>query len=368
MIDIVIYIGTVQGVILSLILLTTRRGNIPANHILGIKILLFTFIIFSFLFRPGALTDICFLCIVIQNIFLIISPLIYLYTITLTDPETKIRPRCLLYFIPLFLSIAAYLIFYYLILGNDKNPTDRTAHLGNFSQTINYAVILVMMLFLILSFISIKQYKIRIKNIFSNLQSINLRWLQFVLAAYTIIIIIIAFMQFLKNGYYSWGMVCILLSFFIYFMGYMGLRQPEIFSGFIPSAIENYNNKKKYEKSTLTDDKGEDYLNKLLELIEKDKIYLENELNLPALASRLNLSPHHLSQIINERLNKNFFDFINNYRVKESKRMLSDKKYDHFNILAIGLEAGFNSNTTFISAFKRHEKMTPSNYRKMRQS
>ena len=46
--------------------------------------------------------------------------------------------------------------------------------------------------------------------------------------------------------------------------------------------------------------------------------------------------------------------------------MLSDEKYNNLNILAIGLKAGFNSNTTFISAFKRYEKMTPSQFRKTR--
>jgi AraC-like DNA-binding protein len=367
MIDIIIYLGTAQGIILSLILLTTRRGNIYANRILGIKILLFTVVIFTFLFRPGELTDICFLCIVIQHIFLIISPFIYLYTAALTNPEVKIKPKYIYNFIPFFLSIAAYLIYYFLISGT-LNSREMIISLGNFAQIMVFFIVLVMMTFLILSFMIIKQYKKTIKNIFSSLQSINLQWLQWVLIGYAVILILVIILQFLGNGYYIWGMICILLSFFFYFTGYMGLRQPEIFSGFSPSIIVNNNStKKKYEKSALTGDKSEDYLSKLMELINREKIYLESEINLPMLASRLNISPNHLSQIINERLKKNFFDFINYYRVEESKKMLSSEKYSHFNILAIGLEAGFNSNTTFISAFKRYEKTTPSEYRKMKQ-
>ena len=107
------------------------------------------------------------------------------------------------------------------------------------------------------------------------------------------------------------------------------------------------------------------YLRRLMDVMDREKFYRNNELNLPKLASLLKISPHHLSQILNERLNKNFFDFINEYRVKEAKQMLSDKNYEDFNILAISLEVGFNSNTTFISAFKRYENITPSEYRKM---
>jgi AraC-like DNA-binding protein len=364
MIDIVIYIGTVQGTILSLILLTTKRGNILANRILGIKITLFTIVIFSFLFRPGKLTDICFLCIVIQHIFLIISPLIYFYTLTLTNPEIRITIRYSRYFIPFFLSISIYLIYYYLILGHLDG--ERIVSLGNFAQIMVYFIVIVMMAFLIPSFLIIKQYKNTIKKIFSSLKSINLQWLQWILIGYAVILIMIIILQFLRNGYFIWGMLCIFLSFFIYFMGYMGLKQPEIFSGFNPSIIENnISIKKKYEKSTLTGDRSTDYLGKLMDLMDIEKVYLENDVNLPMLASRMKISPHHLSQIINERLNKNFFDFINQYRVEESKKMLSNKDYSHFNILAIGLEVGFNSNTTFISAFKRYEKITPSEFRKM---
>ena len=144
MINVIIYLGTLQGVILSLILLTTRRGNIGANRILGTKVLLFTFVIFSFLFRPGELTNICFLCIVIQNVFLIIA-LIYLYTVALTGSEAGIGPGHIRCFIPLFLSIASYLIYYYLIFNRDASHEHRLSLLGSFSQAMTYWVIVVMM-------------------------------------------------------------------------------------------------------------------------------------------------------------------------------------------------------------------------------
>ena len=186
------------------------------------------------------------------------------------------------------------------------------------------------------------------------------------LTACSFFLIIVVIIQFLGNGYHVWGGACFLFSFFIYYMGYKGLKQPEIFFGFFPSVLDNPNsNNKKYKKSKLTEDMCEQYLQRLMDVMDRGKFYLNNELNLPILASSLDISPNHLSQILNDRLNKNFFDFINEYRVKEAKQMLSDESYEDFSILAIGLEVGFNSNTTFISAFKRCENITPSEYRKL---
>ncbi|MBN2040353.1 MAG: AraC family transcriptional regulator [Spirochaetes bacterium] len=365
MIDIILYIGTAQGVILSLILLTARRGNARANRILGIKTILFTFVIFSFLFRPEELTDICFLCIAVQHIFLIVSPLIFFYTTALTDPEVKFRAGHFICFVPFILLIAGYILNHYMLADTGLDKKEQTALTGSFAQSMTYLIIFVMMSFLILSFLKIKQYRKNIRNFFSSLHSVNLRWLQGIIIIYAVILIFSIIAQFLDNGYYTWGMMCILLSFFVYFMGYMGLKQPEIFSGITLSLMDRWSiDRKKYGKSTLTDERSNDILKRLIDLMENEKLYLDNELKLPALASRLEVSPHHLSQIINEKLNKNFFDFINRYRVEESKKMLTSEEYSHLNILAIGLEAGFNSNTTFISAFKRFEKVTPSGYRK----
>jgi AraC-like DNA-binding protein len=77
----------------------------------------------------------------------------------------------------------------------------------------------------------------------------------------------------------------------------------------------------------------------------------------------MNVSTHHLSQIINERLNKNFFEFINHFRVKEAKRLLKDPGSQHLTLAAIGFEAGFNSVSSFNSIFKKATSFTPSQYR-----
>jgi len=122
---------------------------------------------------------------------------------------------------------------------------------------------------------------------------------------------------------------------------------------------------KKYEKSTLTNERSDAYLKKLLMVMETEKPYTDGDLALPKLASRLNMSAHHLSQIINERLQQNFFDFVNTYRVEEAKRKLVDPAKKHYSLLAIAEEVGFNSKSAFNTAFKKQTQMTPSEFRKL---
>jgi len=77
----------------------------------------------------------------------------------------------------------------------------------------------------------------------------------------------------------------------------------------------------------------------------------------------LSILPLHLSQIINERCGKNFTDFINSYRLIEAKKKLSSKEYKHLTIMSIAQECGFNSISSFNTAFKKQNHCTPSQLR-----
>ena len=97
--------------------------------------------------------------------------------------------------------------------------------------------------------------------------------------------------------------------------------------------------------------------------MKKSKPFLNNELTLNQLAVGVNIPPHHLSQIINEHLNQNFFDFINQFRVNEFIERLPNPKYAHYALLAIAFDSGFNSKTTFNRYFKKAVGLTPSEYK-----
>lgn len=127
---------------------------------------------------------------------------------------------------------------------------------------------------------------------------------------------------------------------------------------------ENSKSIKKYEKSGLSEDRAKVYLNRLMNLMEKDRPYVDSNLTLTQIAEKLEISPHNLSEIINTQLQQNFFDFINSFRVEKAKSDLIDLKKQHLKILSIAYDAGFNSKSSFNTIFKKITNMTPSEYRR----
>jgi AraC-like DNA-binding protein len=119
----------------------------------------------------------------------------------------------------------------------------------------------------------------------------------------------------------------------------------------------------KYERSTLTPERAERYLKRLLEVMESERPYTDGDLNLQKLAGRLSITSQHLSQTVNGRLNQTFSDFVNSYRVEEAKRRLTDPRLRHYSVLAIAGDVGFNSKSSFNAVFKKHTGMTPSEFR-----
>ncbi|MBN1791468.1 MAG: AraC family transcriptional regulator [Bacteroidales bacterium] len=89
---------------------------------------------------------------------------------------------------------------------------------------------------------------------------------------------------------------------------------------------------------------------------------METKLTLNTLAVELNISVNHLSQIINQYQGKNFYDFVNEYRVEEFKTRVASPKNQHLSILAIAFDSGFNSKSSFNLVFKNHTGMTPSQF------
>ena len=101
---------------------------------------------------------------------------------------------------------------------------------------------------------------------------------------------------------------------------------------------------------------------KLLHLMETEKVYLDPDLGLPQLAERLHMSTHDLSFVINEGFQENFFQFINRYRVEEAKILLRSDQHKHLSILGIAFESGFRSKTTFNTTFKKVTGLSPSQF------
>ena len=103
-------------------------------------------------------------------------------------------------------------------------------------------------------------------------------------------------------------------------------------------------------------------LERLSDYMLAEKPYLDAELSLQKLATGLGLPDKQVSQLINQQLGKHFFDYINEFRINDAKSLLKDQL--DLTVLEILYEVGFNSKSSFYTAFKKETGQTPTNYRK----
>jgi len=164
------------------------------------------------------------------------------------------------------------------------------------------------------------------------------------------------------------------LAVIIYLLGYRALTQPQVFGDRdypawqADTTWQLFWGNLRFDKETETDS---DHISQELKLLqqlqnymEKERPYRNSNLSIAELSSKTNIPQYLLSRIINGHLEQNFFDFVNEYRVREVTVSLTDPDHSQFTILALAMEAGFNSKSSFNTAFRKSTGITPSEYRK----
>jgi len=163
------------------------------------------------------------------------------------------------------------------------------------------------------------------------------------------------------------SIICSGASLFIFWIVYNGIYSLKLTNtqkGFISFADNDVHRKKsEISVSQHSFSKNNVYFLKLENLLQREYIYRDPNLNQEMIAETLNISSGYLSQIVNDITKKNFTAYINSYRVKEVKDMILNEEFDKYSLLAIGLEAGFKSKTTFYTSFKKETGLTPNQFK-----
>lgn len=172
------------------------------------------------------------------------------------------------------------------------------------------------------------------------------------------------YVMLITGGYYTYshetdfGFVLV-ISIMINYIGLRSLRQPEIISGELLNQLHP-----KYNNSLLSKELAEQYKSQIINYMNVDTPYTDSDFKLNDVANRLGLSSHMVSQVINEYLCQNFFEFVNSYRINLAKEKMKAVNWKTNTILGIAFEVGYNSKSAFNRAFKRIENRTPSDYLK----
>ena len=301
------------------------------------------------------------------------GPLLYLYVDYSIKDDHRLRKQDYLHFLPIVLTYLYMCRFYFFYSAEEKRLVDKGLidDFGTFSNILVVAIIVSAITYAIFSYRLLNKYKRLIENNFSNTERINLNWLRsfiwgVALIFFTVIIVLVS--RDVIGITYPFNADFIFYSmivFAILSLGYFGIRHENIFTDNVVIEIEEKSetgSRVKYQKSSLREDQAQEYYQKLISHMKVEKPFLESKFTLPQLADQLELNPNYISQVINEKLNQNFYDFINKYRIEEFKRRLKTKTASNYTLLAHGLESGFSSKSSFNEVFKKFTGQTPSEY------
>lgn len=168
-----------------------------------------------------------------------------------------------------------------------------------------------------------------------------------------------------KEIIYTYFPLRVLTTILIYFIGYQSIIQLRLLKERKNIRKQLGYQKENPEKLKIVEEKDEEkkiLFEKLNTLLQEQKLFTAPKLNVELLANELDISVHKLSNTIKLFSEKNFNDFINDFRIALSKELLIDKAYKNYTITSIGLESGFNSKSTFYATFKKQTGFTPSQY------
>ena len=367
-ISVVFTVAISIGFFLSLILFVSRKGNTRANKYLSLLIFSFsTLEIWDFLIQTRFIIRYPHMIMSLNPLIFILGPLVYFYVKALTSIDWKFSVKLVVHFIP---AAAAYVYFWpvYFLNEQEKIRLISNAFINHkyiIPPAFYFLAVAHILVYLFFSVWRLLEHAKNIKNTFSFIERLNLNWLKYMLIIFSVLWFAFA-IRVLYPTKWIWDISAFLSLLTMYIIGFFGYNQPVIFQESMIDALSTLNKevKKKYASSSLTEKDITANLKKIQMLMNTERLFLKNDLKIGDVAEKIDLPVYYVSQVINEKLGKNFYDFINEYRVDEAKKRFADTKYDYMTILAVGFDSGFNSKTAFYSAFKRNTGMIPSEFKK----
>ncbi len=371
--NILVIIAAAQGFLLSVLIVQKHRA-VFANRYLALLMFSYTLVLIHLLLQDTGIYPAHPYIFLISGFPLIALPLHWLYTKHLIARSQRFTVRELIHFIPFAMYETVLMIF----ISSSMIDLSQ-AGIADASVTpvilriFNVLVILQGLIYLIVSIRAINRYDLHVKDVASSVESIRLTWLRNItIAGLAAVSLFVLEDLLMLNGLNISNFILSSIGFamYVYGMGYGGLVKTEVLADPVVekamSVVEEIEQTgtTKYERSGLNDETAEQLHRSLLRLMEEKKFYQNSQLTLTELSETLSVSPHNLSEVINTRLRKNFYDFVNGYRLDEVKQHLADPAKQHLKIISIAFDAGFNSKATFNTLFKEQNGQTPSEYRK----
>jgi AraC-like DNA-binding protein len=335
-------VGVIQGLFLSLILLSLKSGLRTANRVLALLILSITITISNLVTAD------------IHNIvvfsMLLFGPLFIIYFFLLTKPNYQIPTAAAVHFLPFIIVISLMVIHVATQSRVIPGWLIRSLYFMKNFHALGYSVAIL---------IYMRRYRKSLKQRHSNIERLSLSWISIILALFIlyfaiispiVLILYVTGFDWIVDFESSW--TPILISLYIFFLGFNGIRHHQVFAQ--PTQTEK-NSRESF---------SEVQSDKLVQVMKVEKPYLSDGLTLDSLSEISRIPSHILSRIINKNFGMNFFDYVNSHRIAHFNLLYLDEGNTDRTILDLAMESGFYSKSTFNLSYKKHTGTTPTQFRK----
>ncbi len=297
------------------------------------------------------------------------GPLLYFYTKSVLYSDFRLRWRHAWHTLLFWMLFGLLVVVYHVHSTDYQREFLQRAHTYTGAELIfgNVVILAHIGLYIFLAYRETFLYQRALRHRFSNVEERSISWLRFMLLSNVLLYFFLMFYIGAKytvwSGQLTLSAVIGLSVVFLLFVSsalFRALMESEVF-GAIPEAEST---RPKYAYSDLTKTESQASYERLLHLMETERPWLDPNLTLADLAEKFSMPAKTLSQVINESADQHFFDFVNRHRIAAAQALLQDPKNDKMTILEILYEVGFNSKSSFNTAFRKYAGTTPTAYRK----
>lgn len=293
------------------------------------------------------------------------GPLLYLYVVSIIRPNFSLGAKHRLHLLPLIIYFVFLFVAYYC-----QDHVVKRQVIGLYLFDLNWQFVTMDTLikssrfvYLILSIYLINKYREQLKDSKSNIENIDLTWLKILVLGFALVTLVGVVLSLSKvvNLFHPVEVsLQIFLGLTTYYADLVLVCFLLFFSAVNVSSVEKV---KDQVKSSYDDYKAdEEYVSRVVKFMDQEKPYLKSNITLDALSEMLDVPARELTALLNGHFKMNYYEFINNYRIKEAKEILRANKEQ--TISDVFLAVGFNSKSVFNTFFKKDTGMTPSEFRK----
>ena len=315
---------------------------------------------------------------------LLYGPLLFFFIKNFISEKHKFKPKHLLHFVPFIADYIDGYIKFYNQSGQEK--IQDLIEIMNGQPDADLAVFLLIRSIhpIIYCIWSIDVLRVHRKNLFRlysfTSEKLKLEWLwyltwsMFVVGVSAFILNVIIVFFDVADWVQLRMIILVIAALWVFFLGYYSIKKTPFYRSYHIDGIDTLDFDKilkqpeKYEKTKLKEEEVPGLKKKLLDFLVQEKPYLNNSLSIGELAESIDIPTYQLSQLINDKLGKSFFELINSYRVDEVKQRFFDPKYSNLTLLGIAMECGFNSKASFNRIFKQLTNQTPTEYIKTKKA